>query len=340
MQDLEYMRNTILENHPGIYNILDPNFTENLEIHYKTAHNRLITAQSDADSKSILKEFVAAFHDTHIQIGFFDQKQYSSTDTQIYKKFSIAQTDKDITLITLPTFEPNAEHQKELQKLYQELPLLRSAHILVFDLRGNSGGNSEFAKKIVTALFGAHYACTRINEMSADIVIDWRASTDNLLHLLKVKQENDCNFDSHDEFMQWLSSIIDGMQNALGTGQTFFTEKELSLHCTASDHATNPVRANIFVIIDHHCVSAALDFIDYLKAMQHSVKLIGETTKADSLYMEVRSVELPSKKGKFALPIKVYRNRPRGHNEPYTPDIYWDTKQDTLSLQLFISSIL
>ena len=68
-------------------------------------------------------------------------------------------------------------------------------------------------------------------------------------------------------------------------------------------------------------VSACLDFIDEVKAVDSKAILVGETTKADSVYMDVRIVDLPSGIGQFQFPIKVYRNRARGHNVPYVPDV-------------------
>lgn len=79
--------------------------------------------------------------------------------------------------------------------------------------------------------------------------------------------------------------------------------------------------AKIVVIIDAFCMSATLDFIDALKAMDQQVILVGETTDADSVYMEIRIADLPSGKGQFQFPIKMYSNRLRGHNVPYVPDI-------------------
>lgn len=339
-RDLHYIRDTIIESHPGIYNKLDPNFAENSENNYKIAHNRLMSSQSDIDRMEILKEFITSFNDTHMQIRFCEQKKQPLINANSTKKFSITRTDQNFIWITLPTFEPDGEQQRELQKLYQELPLFRSEKALVFDIRGNGGGNSDWAKNIVTSLFGVSYACEHINRAHAASYVDWRATEDNLLHLIKVKEENEHNFDPNGDFMQWFSSIIDGMQRALETKQLFYTEKEPSSACNNPDHPKDPVKAKIFVVIDHACGSAALDFIDYLKAMQHSITLVGQTTKADSLYMEIRTIPLPSNRGAFAIPIKVYRNRTRGHNEPYQPDLYWDMRQDTTSLQNFISNMI
>ena len=90
-------------------------------------------------------------------------------------------------------------------------------------------------------------------------------------------------------------------------------------------------------IIDQHCGSACLDFLDGLKAMDVNVIFIGETTGADSVYMELRTVTLPSGQGILGLPIKVYRNRVRGHNVPHEPTIQYNGNlKDTQELQNFV----
>ena len=64
---------------------------------------------------------------------------------------------------------------------------------------------------------------------------------------------------------------------------------------------------------------------------------MAKKTRGDRLYMELRSSALPSKLGKFGFPIKVYRNRYRGDNESYMPDILYDGDiANTARLQSFI----
>ena len=70
--------------------------------------------------------------------------------------------------------------------------------------------------------------------------------------------------------------------------------------------------------------------------MTKNIVLIGQKTKADRLYMEVRSLTLPSGSGNFFFPIKVYRNRLRLDNEHYIPDIEFNNINNTPSLQSFI----
>ncbi len=89
----------------------------------------------------------------------------------------------------------------------------------------------------------------------------------------------------------------------------------------AFENSSNLCHAKIIVLTDKYTGSASLRFIDELKSLNHSVKLFGQTTGADSLYMQAREIALPSKLGHLNFPMKVYRNRPRKNNEPYHPDV-------------------
>ncbi len=70
--------------------------------------------------------------------------------------------------------------------------------------------------------------------------------------------------------------------------------------------------------------------------MTKKVMLIGQQTKADRVYMEVRSLPLPSGSSTFSFPIKVYRNRPRLDNEFYVPNIEFNNVGNTPALKSFI----
>jgi len=77
------------------------------------------------------------------------------------------------------------------------------------------------------------------------------------------------------------------------------------------------------LITDSDCVSSCLDFADAVRRLP-GVKHLGQTTNADTLFMEVRHVELPSKLGVLVVSQKVYRNRLRGHNQPWVPHLEYE----------------
>jgi hypothetical protein len=87
--------------------------------------------------------------------------------------------------------------------------------------------------------------------------------------------------------------------------------------------------SKVVLLTDGWCASACLDFADLLLAIP-GVRHVGAATYADAVYIDNRSVRLPSDLGWFGFSMKVYRGRPRGHNQPYVPTspyegMTWDT---------------
>jgi hypothetical protein len=97
------------------------------------------------------------------------------------------------------------------------------------------------------------------------------------------------------------------------------------LSCDAGRHrrawrAPAPVHGTVALFTDHNCASACLDFADQVRSVPGSVHL-GQTTSADALYIDGGArVRLPSG-NVLVLPLKVWRNRLRGNNEPWVPQV-------------------
>jgi len=326
LDDLKFAKEAILENHTGAYNDLSPEFCSNLDLFFSTAQEKLSNAQDDNTCKQILHDFGKSFNDAHLRITFPQQTPAISTDTRepIKKRapFSCDVAD-DVCYVRIPTFFPNPEEAEHIKSIINAMETMRNSPYIVFDVRGNGGGSSMWGKQITDALFGAGYTHHKRAHALAQQYVEWRASESNIQYLCTdVRDIIHTDFGKESKVAEWLEHIISGMQKAHNTGDmlyrdcsnTFNDVTDIAIHdslCTST----------IVVIMDSHCVSACLDFIDELKLMGTKVILAGEKTMADSLYMECRSIALPSNKGSLVIPIKVYRNRPRGHNVPYTPDI-------------------
>jgi hypothetical protein len=99
-----------------------------------------------------------------------------------------------------------------------------------------------------------------------------------------------------------------------------------------------PIAGRVFLLTDGACGSACLDFADMVLALPGSTH-VGRTTFADSVYMESRYEDLPSGVAELGLAVKVYRNRPRGNNQPYVPrpeHRFTDDIRDTAALERWI----
>ena len=333
--DLEFMHTMLLNNHPGVYNSEDPHFITHLNQAFAESSAKINNSSCPDECCSLLTDFAKSFNDSHLRVSF-NQCSTDNNPSPLKKRkpfYSISLQD-NIQWISLPTFLPNDDEQKILNDIIASLATMRSHKLIIFDVHGNGGGNSFWGKTIVENLFGESYATAMIDYTEKDTYVEWRASKDNIeylkkLHLLFTAQNNINN-----ETVQWLTKTVNDLQQAYDQGLLLCRSNDSTPSIPSKNSGDNPVTAKIVVVTDKGCGSACLDFIDYLKAMQHDIILFGQPTGADTVYMEVHTTDLPSKKGTFSFPMKVYRNRPRGNNVPYYPDItYRDDMNDTAKLQ-------
>ncbi len=324
--DLNFIYHQILENHPGIHNDRDPSFKQHMDAQYSIAHEQLSKNYYLDLHQEIIKDFCKSFNDSHLWVNY-PEKTPVSKIPKTHRCFSIENIEPKIAWITLPTFDFDTTHEKEFASVLSNMAPLRTNHTIVFDIRGNQGGNSHFATQIIESLFGEDYTQQQQTLATKDQSVDWAISPDNVSHVKSLSQRLK---------LKWIEQVSKCMEECLTSHQKYYHKTNSPIE--PSSTFTHNVSSKIIVIIDGCNVSAALDFIDTLKMMNYPITLIGQTTKADRLYMEVRTINLPSKLGTFSFPIKVYRNRPRKDNEPHKPDIECDTT-NTDSLKALILSI-
>jgi hypothetical protein len=334
-QDLTFIHKTILENHPGICNTLDPNFLDQMEKNYKIAEQKLAWADTSQEKIKILEEYGESFHDAHLWVKYDLEKSEAKPVSQKMGVFTIQKLENETYWIKIPSFKPSKYQIVDLTKIIDSLPLLREQN-LVFDLRGNSGGNSAWGNQILKALFGEDYANQQLIKSTLSVYVEWRASEGNLNHVQNQISYVKEQFGENHPTTHWIKNTYAGMQQAYSMEECYYTEPSEVDSSIASQNHESMFGGNIVAIIDKNCGSACLNFIDGLKAMDTKVIFIGENTTADSVYMELRKVVLPSEQGTLGFPIKVYRNRPRGHNIPHVPDIQYHPLENTEELQKFV----
>ncbi len=318
-QDLVFMYECIKENHPGMYNIEDPQFKEIFENSYRKAQKTIAATSNLSAQEEAINSFIKSFDDVHMQIGWYTK--HRQCDQKLHKSVTIKIDElSDTAWITLPTFDLNQDQQKEFEIMLQVLPRCRHKRTLVFDLRTNDGGNSDYGSQIIDSLFGQEYAQQKRKTALEATYIDWRASKTNINHIQSLLKK------TKGETHIFLEKLAIDMQKTFEQGMPYYRESPKKMAHKASFH--HDITAKIIVIIDQHNMSAALDFIDELKYMEYPILLVGKTTKADSLYMEIQVITLPSGLGCFAFPIKVYKNRPRSDRVPYSPDFECETQDN------------
>lgn len=331
-KDLTFIKKTLLEDHPGVCNSLDPTFCEKMEENFKIAKQKLLTTQIAEEKGKILEEFGRSFDDAHLWIQYNFKNAKITGPLNKKRPFSIEQIKEGICWIDIPTFHLSKEQVKDLRAIINSLPEARNQTV-IFDLRGNGGGNSFWGNEILKALFGQEYTNQQLALYKQHVYVEWRISQGNLDHIKNLI----AIFEKDDPSIGWLKKIYKGMLEASLRGDNYYSE---IYSPPPSSTATTLFTGKVMAIIDRGCGSACLNFLDGLKAMNSDVTFIGEPTGADSVYMELRTISLPSGKGTLGFPIKVYKNRPRGHNVPHTPDLeYKGNLQDTAELKKTMSSI-
>lgn len=246
--------------------------------------------------------------------------------------------------ITLSTFtgNPESEEGRALSALVTQMTkqaaALRAAPTIIFDLRGNGGGSSQWSAEIAELLWGEG-AFWRTPEPPMTVI--WRASEGNMQALQDGLAERDANGNLPRATREWYERSIAGLKDAIATGDQHWIIKpdlDAGRNVDVNALAYHPPQGKVFILTDGFCMSACLDAVDLWTRL--GAVPIGRETSADTTYMEVRSVDLPSGLGAMSLPMKYYVGRARGHNEPVEPIHRFEgDMNDSAALEAWISGL-
>ncbi len=337
-QDIVAFKQAIMDNHPGVFNAEDPEFMMILNTGYEESLLAADQVYLKEDYLKVLRDYAHLFDDPHLGISPTDEFDVPaskiSAGAACSSHFGIAELEPDMFWISLPTFEPNQEQQKNLESIIQRLPDLAQSKLIIFDLRDNGGGNSAWGNKIGEALFGKDY----FRSLQRPASVWWQVSTGNIDFLQSYVTTFEKQFGIDSKEYEWAATTHYGMKKAQTAGHNFYVVERRS---DANDFPIqNPVKAHLVAIIDEECASASLDFLDFLRVVEPPVLFVGRTTAADTIYMDVRSVILPSGYARLTFPMKMYTQRMRGNRQAYHPDIVYDgDMNNTQELQKFIFSL-
>lgn len=255
--------------------------------------------------------------------------------------FGIQHPADDVAWITLPSFNETAgDNRAGLERIIADLPHVRGDRLIVFDVRGNGGGNSAWGVRILAALFGEDYIDDVQERVGGDEYVEWRASQGNADFL---EQSTLGRFAQGSEMHAWVESVIEALRRGVESGEPLVRvedDAEPQPTASAGGLAPNPLGERVILLTDGWCASACLDFADLLLAIP-GVRHAGSPTYADAVYIDNRGIALPSGIGWFGFSMKVYRNRPRGNNQPYVPSLpYTGERWDTDALQQWLLRVV
>lgn len=246
---------------------------------------------------------------------------------------AVIQKSESIFWINTSDFQLNSpEAFQHHQQMLSQLKTLKGKETLIFDLRFNGGGNSDFGNEILSAAFGeAGFAylearmAEKLGETDALYRPSWPFywSRDYMISKLKKSQG-----ESSSE-VKWLSAINARMKKALDNHEKTFSQSE-ALSESKQEKVLPQDRSwqfqgNVIVLTDRSCVSSCLDFMDILKQIPR-IQHWGEPTNADTVYTEVADMwhDYYKEAYRFIVPVKRWSKRLRKDNEPYIPDLLFE----------------
>jgi len=218
------------------------------------------------------------------------------------------------------------------QQLLKDLASLQGNDALIFDLRLNGGGNSDFGDEILTAAFGKNgwiYLMVQLVEKFGNSESFYRPSwsfywsRDYMIKQLKQSQGESSSQ------VKWLSVINERMKKALENNEQQFSQQEAmagnTTSLTTTEKAKWNYRGKVIILTDKRCVSSCLNFVDRLKQIPNVLHW-GEPTSADTVYTEVTDMwhDYHDDAYSFMVPVKQWNHRARKDNEPYIPDLVFN----------------
>ncbi|HMG46393.1 MAG TPA: hypothetical protein VK614_02905 [Allosphingosinicella sp.] len=226
-----------------------------------------------------------------------------------------------------------------LASLRADRPALVAAPAIVLDLRGNAGGSSDWSRQLAEIIW-ARAALDRLPHGGTKV--DWRVSAANLASLRENRDRQIAGGALSPQMRRWFDRVTTGLADALARGQTLWREPEDQDETAAQPRDRPPVEPGpsgpVFFVTDAVCASACLDAVDLWRAL--GAVHVGQTTSADTFYMDVRELRLPSGLGGVSVPRKVYRGRARGANRPVVPvHAFAGDIGDTAALERWIAGL-
>jgi hypothetical protein len=212
---------------------------------------------------------------------------------------------------------------------------LRRAPRIVLDLRGNNGGSSDWSLQIAKILWGE----AAVAAVPDDSYVEWRVSSAVLDAMKHYQQQFDATPDTPSWKKAYFATTVDGLIKAKAAGEKLWRRPNTQNAPRISNTPPLvPLGVPVYVVTDTGCGSACLDAVDLWRAL--GAIQVGQETGADTLYMDVRNPVLPSGLTGTAVPMKVYRGRPRGSNVPVKPDFpYTGDLRETGRLAAWIARL-
>ncbi len=216
--------------------------------------------------------------------------------------------------VGMPDFN-GAKSGPAYEKLYPELEKLRKEKWIVFDLRGNGGGDSSWGSRALKALYGKEYS-EQLSDVPAyaKYLIASQATIDLYKHYASAPEFAASREESERTLLKLEAARKNGDKLVQVVGMT--PEENAAL---AAKVRRRPGGPRIAAVIDRNCFSSCMNFLQQLRGMEDTI-VLGEATWGYSPTGEINRFDLPSGKGALFIPSALYSST-QATREPFVPDL-------------------
>ena len=220
-------------------------------------------------------------------------------------------------------FNPDREAALQIDRMVEELPRLEGVRAIVFDSRGNGGGNSAVGERIFNAATGGLEFDRSHLDGLPQTYAQWRVSDISIAGMEGRFENFAAAYGRDSADAQKAASLRDQLRQARAAGQPWVVtpgKPRLTRADIAARHGKlRRFSGPVVLVTDEDCVSSCLNFAELVRSVPGAIHM-GQATGADTAYIDVTWLALPSG-NHLMLPMKVWRNALRGNNEVLQPDV-------------------
>ncbi len=220
--------------------------------------------------------------------------------------------DGNLVWVRVPTFIIGANYLAQFSSVLKDLESIKNkrSKVIVFDVRGNQGGEISYGYSLLRALYGEDVLVNiimhkQLHKQPYEDKAFWRVSAGNINFLqgdlTRIPSENGPT-------KSYMMSLLNEMQDAQKAKKKLVADPGLNAGWQIDknipyEDALN-IAPKVMVLTDHHCVSACNDFVDLIKEYMPKSQHIGTETYSETPYKGVKYLRLPSYMGWINLPMK------------------------------------
>jgi hypothetical protein len=236
----------------------------------------------------------------------------------------------DILWVRAVNFNMQPAQVAGFEKMLDELAQQKSFKTIVFDTRGNGGGDSGVGDRILEAATGGLDFDRTDMASLPHMYAQWRLS-DVMLASARERVARETELYGAESAQAHEAARFLESTEAMQAQHKTWLDQDGGYRLTRADIVARHGKLRRFegkvvLLTDSYCASACLDFADSIKQVPGSIQ-IGKTTSSDTVYIDTGRAEMPSG-NHLVLPLKVWRNRLRGNDEAYQPDIVLDVDME------------